>query len=279
MKAVCFGSPKGGVGKTTLTANIAYALQRLGMKIVIIDFDPQNAIRHHFGVHLQDKRGYVASALNTGDWRSLARDVRGGIRLLMYGDVTEVERRCFDNALSNDPTFLYERVKSLVSEPNTVLLADLPPGPSPALSAFVQLNPLCLAVLLADSASTALLPGIENGSFFGRSALHRTFYIVNQFDIRSTLNRDVTAFLRDRLGSSLLGLVHRDEAIKEAHARQVSIFQHAYASSAVEDLANIARNLHRLLSLEVDHEEASSLQTHSGTAGSRFSRFFRTRDR
>lgn len=258
MKAVCFGSPKGGVGKTMLTANIAYALQRLGMKVIVIDFDPQNALRHHFGISLEDGRGYVPSALSTDDWRPLLRETRSGVRLLCYGDASHEERRRFDLLLEQHPNFLAERLRTLLfGEANAVLLADMPPGPSPALEAFGRLNPLCVGVLLADTASTALLPAIERGEFFGPHALGRTFYVVNQYDIRSALNRDVSAFLRERLGSSLLGLVHRDEAVKEAHARQISVFQHAYASAAVEDLTNIARNIQRLLSMgDTDEQQA-----------------------
>lgn len=247
MQAVCFGSPKGGVGKTMLTANIAYALQRLGMKVIAIDFDPQNALRHHFGIDLQDGRGYAAAARHVDDWRSLLRETRSGVRLLLYGDVTPEERRGFDDMLTRSPHFLRDRVRPLLNEPNTVLLIDLPPGPSPALDAVTGIDPLCIAVLLADTASTALLPIVERGDYFGPRALQRTYYIVNQYDIRNALNRDVSAFLRERLGSSLLGVVHRDEAVKEAHARQISIFQHAYASAAVEDLTNIALNIQRML--------------------------------
>ncbi|VFS69804.1 Cell division inhibitor MinD [Raoultella planticola] len=63
MPLICVCSPKGGVGKTTLAANLAYSLARAGSKVLAIDFDVQNALRLHFGVPLSDERGYVAKAL------------------------------------------------------------------------------------------------------------------------------------------------------------------------------------------------------------------------
>ena len=41
MKVVAFGNYKGGVGKTTISANLAISLAKMGYKITFIDADPQ----------------------------------------------------------------------------------------------------------------------------------------------------------------------------------------------------------------------------------------------
>lgn len=41
MKSLVFFNNKGGVGKTTLTFNIAHSLAREGVRVVVIDYDPQ----------------------------------------------------------------------------------------------------------------------------------------------------------------------------------------------------------------------------------------------
>jgi cellulose biosynthesis protein BcsQ len=56
MPLLCLASPKGGVGKTTLAANLACGLAGLGARVVALDLDPQNALRLHFGVPLHDGR-------------------------------------------------------------------------------------------------------------------------------------------------------------------------------------------------------------------------------
>ena len=63
MALISVDSPKGGVGKTTCAANLAYGIRRLGYRVAVIDFDPQNALRLHFGVPLSESAGYVHSAV------------------------------------------------------------------------------------------------------------------------------------------------------------------------------------------------------------------------
>ena len=96
MPLICVCSPKGGVGKTTLAANLAYSLARTGSKVLALDFDVQNALRLHFGVPLNDERGYVAKALELHDWSQCVLSAGSNIFVLPYGEVSEAQRQAFD---------------------------------------------------------------------------------------------------------------------------------------------------------------------------------------
>ena len=50
MTIIAIASTKGGVGKTTISANLGMALVRAGRPVVLIDLDPQDALRLHFQV-------------------------------------------------------------------------------------------------------------------------------------------------------------------------------------------------------------------------------------
>ncbi|RVT47137.1 cellulose synthase operon protein YhjQ [Rheinheimera sediminis] len=247
MSVICIASPKGGVGKTTMSANLAFAIQRLGHRVVAIDFDNQNALRLHFGMPLSDSSGYVEELDSSIEWTRLAQDTDSGVRYLPYGRVDKSRMAYYDQWLRSNPTLLAKKLAPFLNQSDTVIIADLPPGPSAALQALSLMDPMIINVLLADSASLSVLPEIESGSFYGEDAKQRTYFLLNQVDMRSQLNRDITQFLNGRLASSLLGIVHRDEAVPEANANQMSVFRYAQSSSVAADIDSIARNIHRLL--------------------------------
>ncbi|KOC91521.1 cellulose biosynthesis protein BcsQ [Winslowiella iniecta] len=257
MPLVCVCSPKGGVGKTTMAANLAYALARGGSKVLAIDFDVQNALRLHFGVPLSDGRGFVARSAENSDWSQSILTTGGNIFILPYGDVSEDQRVAFDDNLANDPHFLRRGLDTVLNYPGLVIIADFPPGPGPALKAMTELADLHLVVMLADTASLSLLPQIENDRMIGKALNQKAghYFIVNQSDTRRNISRDVTAFMQQRLGEKLVGVVHRDESVAEANASQRSIFDFSPVSAAAFDIELVSKRLAGLLNIKVGDGE------------------------
>lgn len=260
MPLVCVCSPKGGVGKTTMAANLAHALARGGSKVLAIDFDVQNALRLHFGVPLSDGRGYVAKSAEASDWSQSILTTGGNIFVLPYGDVSEDQRMEFENNLAQDPNFLVRGLNTVLNYPGLVIIADFPPGPGPALKAMAALADMHLVVMLADTASLSLLPQVENEKMIGGALNHRGghYFVLNQSDSRRHISRDVTAFMQQRLGDKLVGVVNRDESVAEANASQQSIFDFSPVSAAAFDIELIAKRLSALLDIKVGDGEMSA---------------------
>lgn len=253
MPLVCICSPKGGVGKTTVTANLAYALARSGSKVVAVDFDFQNALRLHFGVPISDKRGFCAQSGTLSDWSQFVLKAGPNLFVLPYGEVTDEEQALFENSLLNDPLFIQRGLSTVLKLPNTVVIADIPPGRNAALHAMQAAADMRIVVLLADTASLSLLPGIEQHKFM-TAPVNETvgeYYIVNQSDIRRTLSRDVTHFFEHRLQKKLLGTIHRDECVPEANASQRAIMDISPVSAAAFDIEHINKKIGSILGLSV----------------------------
>ncbi len=55
MRKIAIINQKGGVGKTTSTANIGAALGKAGKRVLLIDLDPQAHLSLHFGVEVEEE--------------------------------------------------------------------------------------------------------------------------------------------------------------------------------------------------------------------------------
>ena len=63
MRRISVINQKGGVGKTTTTANLGAALAQAGARVLLIDLDPQGHLSLHFGVEVRDDQASVYDVL------------------------------------------------------------------------------------------------------------------------------------------------------------------------------------------------------------------------
>jgi cellulose synthase operon protein YhjQ len=252
MPLICFASPKGGVGKTTLAANIADALRRDGRRVLVMDFDPQNTLRLHFGVPLQDGAGFLTELPKRPDWRALTRQTASGVMLLPHGAIDIRGALGLSSALERDPELLTAPLRAILSDPGLLVVADTPPGPSHALNLLAPLASMVCAVLLADATSAAMVPEIDTGRFLGSGTMAALFagrlrVVLNQVDPGARLSRAAAETVARHLGPRLLGAVCRDENVAEALACQRLILDLAPHTRAAEDLREIARGIEAAL--------------------------------
>jgi chromosome partitioning protein len=83
MRRIAVLNQKGGVGKTTTTANLGAALARAGSRVLLIDLDPQGHLSLHFGVELRDEESSLYDVLTgTMSIAEVARSVHDHITLV-----------------------------------------------------------------------------------------------------------------------------------------------------------------------------------------------------
>ncbi|WP_295854362.1 cellulose biosynthesis protein BcsQ [uncultured Xylophilus sp.] len=250
MKIVAIVSAKGGVGKTTVTANLATALAHAGRAVLTVDLDPQNALRLHFGLDPHGVGGSSRATLAGSDWRAECVVSRGGIVVLPYGLVNEDDRRRFEQRLDAEPRWLADQLESLELHHDAIVLLDTPPGPSVYLRHALTLADIAVNVTLADAASYATLPMTENlvhSYCAGRPGFGGHFHLINQTDGSRQLAVDVVEVMRQRFGDRVLATVHRDQAVGEALAYDSSALDYAPDSQAAADFRAAAAAVLRRL--------------------------------
>ncbi|MBV9783528.1 MAG: AAA family ATPase [Acidisphaera sp.] len=272
MPLLCVSSPKGGVGKTTIAANLAWELSRLGRRVIVLDLDPQNAVGLHYGMDLRDATGFMSALRTLPDprqsWRKALRTSAYGVSYLPYGHVGMAAANALSLALAANPDMLVAPVRDMLAEPDTVVVADMPPGPTPTLSSLLPLAALLLIVLRVDAPSLAQLPAIESGRAYGIGPAsvsqataagpaeapqieagpiearpieaRQVGFVLNQLDLRTRLGRASGDTAAKHLGQRLLGVVYRDENVSEAIASQKMVGDYAPQSKAAQDIAALA---------------------------------------
>lgn len=241
-------SMKGGVGKTSATANIAAALaKQLGQGAVgVIDLDPQNSLRLHFGQSNAVTTGLSSQSVQGVGWREVMYQSEYGVDCVPYGDVTESGREAFEALLEEQPDFVYQQILHAGLSEKRVVLIDTPPGPSVYLRQATHCANLAIAVLLADGGSYATIPAME--SWLAEVQAERpdfqSLYLFNQVDGMNTLGLDVIEVVRSHLGKRVIkNVIHSDEAVAEALAFQQPVSIYAPHSQSTRDLENIAKQL------------------------------------
>ena len=134
---ITFGNFKGGTGKTTNSAMIAYTLSNLGYKTLLIDLDPQaNAT----ALYLRTKQKLtdnivtfdktLMSAIADGDLPGIIIDIKENLYLLpSFADFTSyplfLEKKFPNNQLSRVTYF--DSLLSEIKENYDFILIDVPP--------------------------------------------------------------------------------------------------------------------------------------------------------
>ena len=85
MRTIAIINQKGGVGKTTTTANLAHALSLDGYKVAMVDLDPQGHLGATFGIDPRQSVGMDQVLLNDMNIDSYIIDVKENLQLVPAG--------------------------------------------------------------------------------------------------------------------------------------------------------------------------------------------------
>ena len=230
-RVVAVASGKGGVGKSTLTANLAYALSQLGEQVGVLDGDIYgHSIPHMLGVH---QRPIVVDKM-------IVPPVRGRMKFSSSGSFME------DNApvMWRGP-MLHRALEQFLSDVHwgelDTVLVDMPPGTGDMAISLGQLLPRAevlvvttpqplaqevavRAAVMAQKTGQRLLGVVENmtGEMFGSGG---------------------GAALAEELGVPLIGIVPLDAALRAAGDLGVPVVEADPESGSARAIVAIAASL------------------------------------
>ncbi len=240
MEILALISGKGGVGKSTLAANLAVGLHQRGKSTLLIDLDPQNAQRLHMGLDPDEIAGLTREGLHT----TSIFESPFGPNFIPFGRLREFELEEFENFLRQHPEWIAQSLAALQDNGYDYVVIDTPPGPTVYLQQALRAAHLALVVVAADAASFATLPKIQQLVALhtqGRSDFGAVKIVLNHMPLNSRLAHQVRNALLTEYAQQLCPItIHRDAAVAQSLAFERPVLQYEVNCPASVDLQSLA---------------------------------------
>ena len=239
---ITVGSGKGGVGKTTLSVNLAVALARMGYKVGLLDADI-------YGPNVPLMLGTNEAPNVIGDNRILPLE-RYGLRMISVGLLNPG-----DKPLVWRGPMLHSIIRQFLSQVEwgqlDYLIVDLPPGTGDVAISLIQTVPVTGAIVVTTPSDVALqdarkaiemfkqvkvdiLGLVENMSFFICPHCHE------EIDVFSKGGGEHTAA---QFGLSFLGRIELDPDIRKGGDGGHPIVLEGEGNSHAKSMFAFARNV------------------------------------
>jgi chromosome partitioning protein len=254
MKIIAIANQKGGCAKTTTVVNLACGLAEQGLKILVVDLDPQANATQWLGVP-DDASGIYELLVENRSLKDLIYassnpgvDVIAGSRKL-----SKVEQ-ALAGQISIE-SILKRRMKRPELKPWDLILIDTPPT-----LGVLTLNALSIADEILVPVTTHVM------SLIGVSQLQSTLqevkeilnpelnilgYIPSRVDFRTRHAKDVVQSLKDRFGGKVFdSFIRENVSLAEAPSFKMGIMEYKSSSTAAEDYRALSKEIINRINLE-----------------------------
>jgi chromosome partitioning protein len=150
-------SPKGGVGKTTMSLNLALLIAKQGYSVILVDTDPQGGISNSLITNGAQHQGIYDILMGRTTFKDALKSTRfAALRLLPAGRLLPEEVIKRSGALSSPE--LWQRIIGSMKRSADVILIDTPAGVQGVTTPILAACDQVLAVSQPDPLSLRALP-------------------------------------------------------------------------------------------------------------------------
>ena len=239
---IAVGSGKGGVGKTTVSVNLAVALSRMGHKVGLLDADV-------YGPNVPLMLGINSQPRVLGDNRIEPIDAHGlkviSVGLLNPGDKPLIWRGPMLHSI------IKQFLSSVVWGQLDYLVVDLPPGTGDVSLSLIQTVPLTGAIVVSTPSDVSLQDARKAIEMFRQMKVDLVGMVENMsYFVCPHCNHEIDIFSRGgaektakQFGVSFLGNVQLDPDIRKSGDSGKPTVLEGENSSHAKSLFEFARNV------------------------------------
>ena len=239
---------KGGVGKTTTTVNVAAALAMGGLRVLVIDLDPQGNASTALGVEHRDSAGVYEVLMGNSSMSEVIKKVAGFPALDCVSSNTSLA-----NAEINLVSMVARelQLKAAIDEVSAnydYIFIDCPPSLGLlTINAFAASKELLIPIQTEYYALEGLSHLLETYSVVKKRLnpnLNLSTIVLTMFDSRTRLSNDVAANVRSHFPNELIDIpIPRAVRVSEAPSYNQTVMTYDPLSPGAIAYMQVAREI------------------------------------